>query len=58
MSNQGWAAGCGGPALQPSVLRRTFVQVVSVNVGLPREVVWKGMTVQESLRIQWIGERR
>ena len=25
------------------------MQIVSVNVGLPREVVWKGMTVQTGI---------
>ena len=25
------------------------MNVVSVNVGLPREVVWKGMTVQTAI---------
>ena len=25
------------------------MQVISVNVGLPREVIWKGMTVQTGI---------
>ena len=25
------------------------VQVISVNVGLPREVIWKGMSVQTGI---------
>src|SRR5437867_1099349 len=28
---------------------RTFVQIISVNVGRPREVIWKGMTVQTGI---------
>ena len=36
-------------ALQPRVPGRTLVQVVCVNVGLTREVMWKGMTVQTGI---------
>jgi MOSC domain-containing protein YiiM len=36
-------------ALPPSLEGETPVQVISVNVGLPREVIWKGMTVQTGI---------
>src|SRR2546429_9925598 len=37
------------PALCCHYLGGTPVQVISVNVGLPREVIWKGMTVQTGI---------
>src|SRR5216683_489849 len=43
------AAGWRGPRLTGIPWGRTPVQVISVNVGLPREVVWKGMTVQTGI---------
>ncbi len=37
------------PHLVCHYLGGTPVQVISVNVGLPREVIWKGMTVQTGI---------